>query len=64
MRTMCVGLTRWQSALLSLQLHAKILKFWVIACLLSCIELAKLPVLSQMSAGTKGSSPVRIGCLP
>ena len=55
MRTMCVGLTRWQSALLSLRLHAESLKFWVIACLLSCIELAKLPVLlSRQSAGTKG----------
>ena len=44
-RTMCVGLTRWQSALLRAQLTADSLGFWVASCLLSCVELSQLPVL-------------------
>ena len=45
LRTMSVGLSRWRAVQLSMSLQLNTLLFWLTSCVLSCIELAKLPVL-------------------
>ena len=45
LRTMSVGLSWWRAFQLSMSLQLNTLLFWLASCVLSCIELAKLPVL-------------------